>query len=303
VRSPKSIHLNDLNGDGKLDMLILIPREPARIFLQKNEGFSEIATLSSVRKSLLNDLDSSKMGFGDIDGDGKDELLVVGDGFMRSVQIKNQDELEIVDQYNSKSSEDKIKTPLVLDIDNDGALDIVFYDEQQGSLQVLKKESDGVYRYNNSIEVGKIDPLFARTKSKDGHSTHMLYFGKDSFWSIPLAGDAWDVQSISTYETELQNAIYNLIEIGDLNNDGIKDILLIDGQNHMMEVLTWNEKESWASRIHYTVFDQNMHYAGMKGAALEPREALIADFTNDGLDDIAILVHDRILIYPQIMKE
>ena len=31
----------------------------------------------------------------------------------------------------------------------------------------------------------------------------------------------------------------------------------------------------------------------------EPREAVIADFTGDGKNDLIVLVHDRILLYPQ----
>jgi hypothetical protein len=31
----------------------------------------------------------------------------------------------------------------------------------------------------------------------------------------------------------------------------------------------------------------------------EPREALIIDLTGDGRNDLALVVHDRILVYPQ----
>jgi hypothetical protein len=31
----------------------------------------------------------------------------------------------------------------------------------------------------------------------------------------------------------------------------------------------------------------------------EPREAVVADLTGDGKNDLAVLVHDRILVYPQ----
>jgi hypothetical protein len=32
---------------------------------------------------------------------------------------------------------------------------------------------------------------------------------------------------------------------------------------------------------------------------MEPREALVADVTGDHKNDLIILVHDRILVYPQ----
>jgi hypothetical protein len=35
------------------------------------------------------------------------------------------------------------------------------------------------------------------------------------------------------------------------------------------------------------------------GGGKEPRELALADVTGDGKLDVAILVHDRILVYPQ----
>jgi hypothetical protein len=31
----------------------------------------------------------------------------------------------------------------------------------------------------------------------------------------------------------------------------------------------------------------------------EPREALVSDVTGDGKNDLVVVVHDRILVYPQ----
>jgi hypothetical protein len=36
-----------------------------------------------------------------------------------------------------------------------------------------------------------------------------------------------------------------------------------------------------------------------KSLAAEPREALVVDLTGDGKNDLAIVGHDRILVYPQ----
>ena len=36
-----------------------------------------------------------------------------------------------------------------------------------------------------------------------------------------------------------------------------------------------------------------------RNEAPEPREALIVDINNDGKNDLVVLVHDRIIVYPQ----
>jgi len=49
---------------------------------------------------------------------------------------------------------------------------------------------------------------------------------------------------------------------------------------------------------HAFVFEAKS-FRGRSGDAAEPREAVVADFTGDGKNDLAVLVHDRILVYPQ----
>ena len=38
---------------------------------------------------------------------------------------------------------------------------------------------------------------------------------------------------------------------------------------------------------------------GIAGDFIEPREAVVDDVTGDGKNDLIIIVHDRILVYPQ----
>jgi hypothetical protein len=51
--------------------------------------------------------------------------------------------------------------------------------------------------------------------------------------------------------------------------------------------------------MHFKVFETDAHFAGRSGGALEPREAIVADVTGDGRRDLVLLVHDRVLVYPQ----
>jgi hypothetical protein len=55
---------------------------------------------------------------------------------------------------------------------------------------------------------------------------------------------------------------------------------------------------SWRSRLHFQVFETDGHASQRKGSPLEPRETIIADVTGDGRNDLVLLVHDRVLVYP-----
>jgi hypothetical protein len=60
------------------------------------------------------------------------------------------------------------------------------------------------------------------------------------------------------------------------------------------------ENGEYRSRMFWKVFEANMHYQGRTGAKLEPRQIVLDDFTGDGRLDLTLLVHDRILVYPQL---
>ena len=46
------------------------------------------------------------------------------------------------------------------------------------------------------------------------------------------------------------------------------------------------------------MFEQHT-FRGRTDALPEPREALVADVTGDKKNDLIVVVHDRILVYPQ----
>ena len=46
-------------------------------------------------------------------------------------------------------------------------------------------------------------------------------------------------------------------------------------------------------------FEADPHEQGRDSRFQRPREAMIADLTNDGKSDLILLVHDRVLVYPQ----
>ena len=91
--------------------------------------------------------------------------------------------------------------------------------------------------------------------------------------------------------------------LGDLNGDGGLDLALIDTQAHFIELVRYDSGEADTTKrlrkiFSFPVFEEkNFSKQGAGGA--QPREAIIADVTGDKRNDLILLIHDRIIVYPQ----
>jgi hypothetical protein len=103
----------------------------------------------------------------------------------------------------------------------------------------------------------------------------------------------------SRYLTDLPKVFHTGVDWGDFDNDGLPDLVCMDGRRHTLEFLKSSDQKKWESVLHFKVFEEDLHYRGKKGGALEPRDGIIADLNGDGLDDLVVLVHDRFLCYYQ----
>lgn len=300
-RDPSGLLIRDLDGDEDLDLLILSGRDPAILLMRDENGEWEAAAEKSlVRKSILQGLVPSKLGWGDVDRDGHEDLLVGGKGFVRAVGLVGG-ELKVLDQFNARSGDEDVRCPRLLDLDGDGEPEALFYVPSQGAFQVLKRAKDEVFRYARSIEVGEmeINGLVRLGLGKPA-KPRLLAFGGSAFWSIPLKGDSSGISISSRHQTDLKDISYSTAVFGDFDADGDADLLALDANEHLIEFLRYlPASKEWESVLHFRVFDENMHYRGRKGGQREPRELLVKDLNGDGKDDFALLVHDRLLTYLQ----
>ncbi len=297
-REPVGIRVTDIYGEAGQGMIVLVPRE-APVLLRSGRAapfdFEPFAVDSALRQNLLKDVSESRLSSVDLDGDGVNELVVCRPGYARVVRVVG-DGLEMVDQFNARRSDDNVAAAIPLESD-DGLERLLFFVSGEGELQTLRRDEDGVLRYQHSLEVGALDLLqWFRLTRPDGAPGPLLFAGEDRFWTLREGGDRWEREIEGRYETDLEDVSYSNLEGADFDGDGGVDLLVVDGKSHLVEILG-HDGEFWVSRVFWEVFEQNLHYQGRKGGNFEPRETVTGDFNGDGRHDFAFLVHDRVLVY------
>ena len=108
-----------------------------------------------------------------------------------------------------------------------------------------------------------------------------------------------NLEQIFTYETKIKDGLYGNLTAGDINSDGIADLIMVDYKNHNIEILTFDAKNNPVSATKFRIFEEKMYREQTSGAGVEPRELQVVDVTGDGKPDLVTLIHDRIIIYPQ----
>ena len=300
-RDPRDLFVCDLNGDMQQDIMILSVREaPVVLLSDRKSGWRSVAGDSVVRKSFLKNIDKENISRFIDPSSKKERLLVAGEGYVRVIGWEGN-ELRVIEQFNAKDQAGDLSTPIRIDWEEQGTFEIFAFHEEGywERLHSDNQESNFKSRWESSFIVPTEVITF-----NNNQGISMLTLGKSGFQVISSAKSKnFSLKVESRYLTDLPQIHHNGIESGDFNNDGVQDLVCLDGKKNLLEFVTLDPKnQKWKSSLHFEVFEKNLHYQGKKGGLYEPREGLISDLNGDGLDDLAFLVHDRLLIYRQINR-
>jgi hypothetical protein len=298
---PAALRVADLDQDGRPDLVLFVDHGDLRLLLNDGNGtLTEAVQESGFGRSSLADVKPSAVSLADIDGDGRRELIVANAGFARALRVGSTGELEIVAQLNARSADARIAAAVLVGAAGDPTVVLLEPDKGRGH-SVTQRRTAG-WGFRGSFELPSVDLAEAAAVDLDGSGTDdLVLFGSDRFVWIPVGLSETVLRPTSAWECDLTGVEYRGIDVGDLDGDGIFEVLAMDSRDsHVVEILRPGDNDLWTSLLHFTVFEVDLHYEGQQGSVHQPREIVVADLTNDGLQDLALVVHDRVLIYPQV---
>ena len=303
---PRAVNLHDVDQDGRADVLVSVPSVGVRVYLQKADGsLADAADNPLYRPGLLARAEAAgaPLAAGDVDGDDHPELLVSAENFIRALRLAEDGELVTVAQFDARDSGAEITSGFVLPPSTaakDEALRVVLHDRKTNQLHLLARAPGASVAETLDLRsVARLEVTGAMQLTGPKGRRELVLLGKDRFWWMPEGAADFALKGEGTYASDLPNLRHAYVTGGDLDGDGDTDLVAADVGSNTIELLSRDADGVWASRLHFRIFESDPHYEGNRGGGQEPREALVADVTGDGKPDLVLLVHDRVLVYPQ----
>ncbi len=300
---PRALELLDIDGNDALDALIYGRQTPLLVARGARDGsFALPDAASSGHGQPIADATPLAVSAGRLERGAQVELLVAATGYARAFVFGDDGTFSVREQFNAQANGDGLASALPADVDGDGEREILLLEKDAAKLQVLRRDAEEVFRFDHALDASPLDPVDARIVDLGADERpDLLAFGAKRFWTLPVRGGTWLHERIATHEPGVEGMVYGEIYAADLDGDGIDELLVLDDtESRTFELLRENESGEYESVLHFPVFDVDPHYEVKKGAKREPREILTGDLTGDGKTDVLLLVHDRVLIYPQL---
>ncbi|HEX7862602.1 MAG TPA: VCBS repeat-containing protein [Verrucomicrobiae bacterium] len=296
--NPTSLLVHDVDQDGLDDLIALIPYEKIKILLQVKDGdFKEIDVAPPGGNT-----DQPWVSLADVDGDGKRELLLPQRNFLRAVVLKSNEgsqwTFDVKEQINGSASNSRLAAATSLKQEGKKVPALFLFDAERKLLTLSERNESGVWEVTRNIALPFTDFQSLQPISRDEKSSAVSLIGLNAIAWLQLDGEVWEFAELDGYETPIKDGYLHDVVSGDLNGDERKDLVFLETTKSYLDLVTYEKPNELVPANRWQVFEERT-FRSRRNELPEPREAVIADLTGDGKNDLVVLVHDRVLLYPQ----
>ena len=301
--NPTALAIQDVNQDGLADLVVLIPYEKIKVLLQKKDGKFDEKDVDPPGGAM----EQPWLAAADVDGDGKTELLLPQKNFVRAVVLEpgvkadgsaNAPEwvFRVKDQINGSASDSRIISLTAVANGKNSVPSLFLLDAEHKQLTLSERDTNGVWQVVKNIDLPVTGFTDLKTVKLGGAG--VAFTGQNSVAWLPLGGSVWELTKLDDYDTPIKDGFLNDIIAGDLASSGRKQLIFMETAKNYLDLVTFDKNHKLVPGDRWQVFEQHT-FRGAQNALPEPRECAVADVTGDKKNDLIVLVHDRILVYPQ----
>jgi hypothetical protein len=245
--SPMSVVLADLNHDQKLDVIVG-GNGSAGLMLSNGDGtFQPFQRLDCCASSPVGVTSLAHVAVGDINRDGNVDLVVGGIGsggppllaFLGNGDGSFQPPTSSIPLPLQPGTIGSVGSVALVDLNKDGALDIVADESSSNTMGVLINNGDGTFKSAVIYYAGSTPTqLITGDFNRDGNADVAIadfnnsQFGANDGMGVTVIPGAGDGTLTETSETQWEaNLQSGSIATADFNGDGFPDLVTADGHN------------------------------------------------------------------------
>jgi hypothetical protein len=301
--NPTTFAIQDVNQDGLADLVVLMPYEKIKVLLQKKDGKFDEVDVAPPGGAM----EQPWLAAADVDGDGKTELLLPQKNFLRAVVLEPEAKVagstnppgwtfRVKDQINGSDSDSRIVGAATVANGANAVPALFLFDAEHKQLTLCERDAAGVWQVVKNLELPVT--TFSSIKSVNLGGAAVAFTGQNSVAWLPLGGEVWKLTRLDDYDTPIKDGYLNDVIAGDLTGGGRKQLIFMETAKNYLDLVNFTPAGKLVPGDRWQVFEQHT-FRGAQNAIPEPRECAVADVTGDGKNDLIVLVHDRILVYPQ----
>lgn len=301
--NPTTFAVQDVNQDGLADLLLLMPYEKIKVLLQKKDGKFDETDVDPPGGIM----EQPWLAAADVDGDGKAELLLPQKNFVRAVVLELGAKLagstnppawsfRVKDQVNGSESDARIVGAVAVANGKNSVPALFLFDAEHKQLTLCERDAAGVWQVIKNVDLPVT--TFSSLKAAQIGAESVAFTGQNSVAWLPLAGEVWQLLKLDDYDTSIKDGYLNDLIAGDLTGSGRKQLIFMETSKNYIDLVLFDQNRKLVPGDRWQVFEQHT-FRGAQNAIPEPRECAVADVTGDKKNDLIVLVHDRLIVYPQ----